>query len=84
MKQHAASNGLYVSFRSRYRDTSYFDVFAPRGLCREIGKHDDGRLTVGEFCDEVTEDERQAMAEYEAEEARQFEQWKERNSHLFV
>ena len=83
-RSYAASNGIYVAFRSRYRSTTYFDMFVPRGQCREIGKHDDGRLTVGEFRDEVTEDERQAMAEFEANEAREFAEWQERNQHLFV
>ena len=79
-----SSNGLFVSFRCRYRTTNYFDVFAPRGASREIAKHDDGRLTVGEWGEGVTDEERQAVADYEAEELRRYDDWKERNPHLFV
>jgi hypothetical protein len=84
MKNFRTTTGLCVSFRCRYRTTSYFDVFAPRGASREIGKHDDGRLTVGEWGDDVTEAERQAIADYEAEESRQYAEWRERNAHIFA
>lgn len=79
-----ASNGLRVSFRCRYRTISYFNVFDRNGISREIGKHDDGRLTVGEWGDDVSEAEQLALAEYDANEAREYAAWRERNAKLFA